>query len=255
MAILTTGQSFASGDQVTAQKLMDVANLATFRTGTNNAADDSTIEVDGSGGFLKVKDAGISAVKLASDSVITAKIQDGAVTSAKLDAAAVSVLMPTGSIMPFAGASAPTGYLLCDGSAQPRQVNNVNTALFNVCQLTYGVGDGASTFNIPDLRGRVIAGQDDMGGASANRLTGLSGGLDGDTLGASGGSESHQLTTAEMPAHTHAIKQDIALQRGDSSSEAAAAAPNLNGTSGSTGGDGAHNNVQPTIILNYIIKT
>ena len=252
MAILQTGQSFASGDQVTAQKLMDVANLATFRTGTNNAADDSTIEVDGSGGFLKVKDAGISAVKLATDSVITAKIQDGAVTSAKLDAAAVSVLMPTGSIMPFAGASAPTGYLLCDGAAISR---STYSALFAVSGTTYGVGDGASTFNIPDLRGRVIAGQDDMGGASANRLTGLSGGLDGDTLGASGGSESHQLTIAEMPAHTHAVKQDIAIPRGDSSAEAAAAAPNTNGTSGSTGGDGAHNNVQPTIILNYIIKT
>lgn len=252
MAILTTGQSFASGDQVTAQKLMDVANLATFRTGTNNAADDSTIEVDGSGGFLKVKDAGISAVKLATDSVITAKIQDGAVTSAKLDAAAVSVLMPTGSIMPFAGASAPTGYLLCDGAAISR---STYSALFAVSGTTYGVGDGASTFNIPDLRGRVIAGQDDMGGASANRLTGLSGGLDGDTLGASGGSESHQLTTAEMPAHTHAVKQDGVIQRGDSSFEAASAAPNTNGTSGSTGGDGVHNNVQPTIILNYIIKT
>ncbi len=253
MAILTTGQSFASGDQVTAQKLMDVANLATFRTGTNNAADDSTIEVDSSGGYLKVKDAGISAVKLATDSVITAKIQDGAVTSAKLDAAAVSVLMPTGSIMPFAGASAPTGYLLCDGAAISR---TTYSALFAVCTtMPYGVGDGSSTFNIPDLRGRVIAGQDDMGGASANRLTGLSGGLDGDTLGASGGSESHQLTTSEMPAHTHAVKLDVAIQRGDSSYEAAAAAPNLNGTSGSTGGDGAHNNVQPTIILNYIIKT
>ena len=252
MAILTTGQSFASGDQVTAQKLMDVANLATFRTGTNNAADDSTIEVDGSGGFLKVKDAGISAVKLASDSVITAKIQDGAVTSAKLNAAAVSVLMPTGSIMPFAGASAPTGYLLCDGAAISR---TTYSALFAVSGTTYGVGDGASTFNIPDLRGRVIAGQDDMGGASANRLTGLSGGLDGDTLGASGGSESHLLTIAEMPAHTHAVKLDVFIPRGDSAAEAAGAAPNLNGTSGSTGGGGAHNNVQPTIILNYIIKT
>jgi microcystin-dependent protein len=252
MAVLQTGQSFSSGDQVTAQKLMDVANLATFRTGTNNAADDSTIEVDSSGGYLKVKDAGISAVKLATDSVITAKIQDGAVTSAKLDAAAVSVLMPTGSIMPFAGASAPTGYLLCDGAAISR---TTYSALFAVSGTTYGVGDGSSTFNIPDLRGRVIAGQDDMGGASANRLTGLSGGLDGDTLGASGGSESHQLTIAEMPAHTHAVKLDIAIQRGDSTAEASFVGSNLNGTSGSTGGDGVHNNVQPTIILNYIIKT
>ena len=120
MAVLQTGQSFSSGDQVTATKLQDIANLATFRTGTNQTADDSTIQVDGSGGYLKVKSAGISSNELATDSVITAKIQDGAVTAAKLDSAAVSVLMPTRSLMPYAGSSAPTGYLLCDGSAISR---------------------------------------------------------------------------------------------------------------------------------------
>ena len=84
MAVLQTGQSFSSGDQVTATKLEDIANLATFRTGTNQTADDSTIQVDGSGGYLKVKSAGISSNELATDSVITAKIQDDAVTSDKL---------------------------------------------------------------------------------------------------------------------------------------------------------------------------
>ena len=281
MAILTTGQSFASGDQVTAQKLMDVANLATFRTGTNNAADDSTIEVDGSGGFLKVKDAGISAVKLATDSVITAKIQDGAVTSAKLDAAAVSVLMPTGSIMPFAGASAPTGYLLCNDTPISR---TTYSALFAVIGTTYGVGDGASTFNIPDLRGRVIAGQDDMGGASANRLTGLTGGVDGDVLGGSGGAETHGLSQAEMPAHRHLsvhgpITSNVpyyasspgpntilsgAFGGGTADDGVAESYTKVTGgTAGESGSNSttssysntAHNNVQPTIILNYIIKT
>ncbi len=84
MAVLQTGQSFSSGDQVTATKLEDIANLATFRTGTNQTADDSTIQVDGSGGYLKVKSAGISSNELATDSVTENKIQDDAVTSDKL---------------------------------------------------------------------------------------------------------------------------------------------------------------------------
>lgn len=84
MAILQTGQSFSSGDQVTATKLQDIANLATFITGTNQTADDSTIQVDGSGGYLKVKSSGITSNELATDSVITAKIQDDAVITSKI---------------------------------------------------------------------------------------------------------------------------------------------------------------------------
>jgi hypothetical protein len=90
MAVLQTGQSFSSGDQVTATKLEDIANLATFRTGANQTADDSTIQVDGSGGYLKVKSGGISSNELATDSVITAKIQDDAVTSDKIPADAIT---------------------------------------------------------------------------------------------------------------------------------------------------------------------
>ncbi|HYC65290.1 MAG TPA: tail fiber protein, partial [Reyranellaceae bacterium] len=67
----------------------------------------------------------------------------------------------------------------------------------------FGCGDGSTTFNIPDLRGRTTAGRDDMGGSSANRLTGQTGGIDGDVLGHIGGTETHTLSTAQMPAHTH----------------------------------------------------
>ena len=254
MAVLSTGQSFASGDQVTAQKLIDIVGQAYF-TSAADTTDNSTLTLGSS--KLKVKDAGITATQLATDAVITAKIQDGAVTSAKLDAGAVSVLMPTGSIMSFAGASAPTGYLLCDGAAISR---STYSTLFGLLATTYGSGDGSSTFNIPDLRGRVIAGQDDMGGSSANRLTGLTGGVDGDVLGGSGGAETHTLSTAEMPAHTHGGLTNIDPNGGDGGS---AHDPGIDyvtsngaGTvSGSTGGGGAHNNVQPTFILNYIIKT
>lgn len=110
MAVLQTGQSFSSGDQVTSQKLMDIANLATFRTGTNQTADDSTIQVDGSGGYLKVKQQGITSNELADDSVITDKIQDDAVTSDKL--AHISNLNVLGNVS--GSTAAPVGVEIKD---------------------------------------------------------------------------------------------------------------------------------------------
>jgi len=254
MAVLSTGQSFSSGDQVTAQKLNDIIGQATF-TSAASTTDNSTLTLTLGSSKLKVKDAGITATQLATDSVITAKIQDGAVTAAKLDAAAVSVLMPTGSIMSFAGSSAPTGYLLCDGAAIPRQANGSDTPLFDLLGITYGAGDGSSTYNIPDLRGRVIAGH---GG------TLLSGSAD--AIGATNAhsTKTHTLSTAEMPAHTHNTEAGGGNPSpGEGSGASAdvnltvfsAADPRPSFLAKSTGGDGAHNNVQPTFILNYIIKT
>jgi microcystin-dependent protein len=94
-----------------------------------------------------------------------------------------------------------------------------------------------------------------MGGTSANRLTGTSGGVDGDVLGGTGGAETHTLTTSEMPAHTHDTTGYQVLGGGGSLQNSASATSPTANTSSSTGGGNAHNNVQPTIILNYIIKT
>jgi len=167
-----------------------------------------------------------------------------------------SYIMPTGAVLPYAGSSAPTGFLLCYGQAVSR---STYAALFTALDdgATYGTGDGSSTFNVPDLRGRVVAGQDDMGGSSANRLTDQTGGLNGDTLGDTGGSETHTLTTAQMPAHTHTVTaHENPGGTGDSNgSEGGDSSYDRSSTTSSTGGGGAHNNVQPTIILNYIIKT
>src|SRR5688572_13618888 len=93
-------------------------------------------------------------------------------------------LLPVGTVFPYAGGSAPDGYLLCDGSAVSR---TTYAALFTAIGGNYGAGDGSTTFNLPDLRGRVVAGKDDMGGSSANRLTDANDGLNGDTLGDTGG--------------------------------------------------------------------
>lgn len=175
-------------------------------------------------------------------------------------------LVPTGSVMPFAGSSAPTGWLLSFGQAVSR---TTYAALFAVVGTTYGSGDGSTTFNLPDLRGRAVAGQDDMGGTSANRLTGLSGGVDGDILGGTGGAESHTLTVAQIPLHGHPAyistsgtdpntTGGLALNS-ESVSTYSAYTGTLSSTPGQqiggTGGGESHNNVQPTIILNYIIKT
>lgn len=110
--------------------------------------------------------------------------------------------LPAGVVAPFAGATAPTGWLLCYGQAVSR---TTYAALFAAIGTTYGAGDSSTTFNLPDLRGRVAAGKDNMGGAAANRLTTAGAGIDGATLGTAGGSQTNTLTTSHMPAHNHGV--------------------------------------------------
>ena len=203
--------------------------------------------------------------------VTSGVIADGSVTTAKLDSS-VSIV-PTGVVVPYAGSTAPSNWLMCFGQTVSR---TAFATLFAALGTVYGAGDGSTTFNLPDLRGRVVAGEDDMGGTSANRLTNQSGGLDGDALGATGGAETHTLTEAQLAAHDHfafsntvstnATAAEVSsttygtrsIDDGTSSSnyriKATATVASVGLTSNS-GGGGAHNNVQPTIILNYIIKT
>lgn len=107
---------------------------------------------------------------------------------------AVTAAGPSGVVAAFAGSAAPSGWLLCYGQAVSR---TTYAALFAAIGTTYGAGDGSTTFNLPDLRGRSAFGLDNMGGTDAGRQTAAN------TLGGTGGAET--MTSTMMPAHTHTI--------------------------------------------------
>lgn len=191
---------------------------------------------------------------------------DGSIDLEHLSAAIQSLLHNTGDIKKIAGSTVPSGWLLCYGQAISR---TTYADLFAEIGTTYGAGDGSTTFNVPDNRGRADVGKDNMGGVSANRLTNQSGGLNGDTLGATGGSETHTLTESQMPLHGHPfrISNDStgAGYTGGFTTRTTGAVTRsaFTGTPsstdgeqiGGTGGGAAHNNVQPSIVFNVIIKT
>ena len=157
--------------------------------------------------------------------------------------------VPSGVIMAWTTDTAPTGWLLCDGSAVSR---TTYADLFAVISTTYGAGDASTTFNVPDLRGRFILGQDDMGGSSANRVTDT----DADTLGNADGTETKTLTTTELPAHTHTINLSTNSSGGttDYAVNSVAIAGATTPVTSSTGSGAAYSQMTPYMTLNFVIK-
>ena len=137
MGVLDTTYTFTATDVVTSAKLNNVIDQTTF---TSSAITGTTLAL--SSGQLKVNSLGITANELA----------DGSVTAVKL---APSALLPAGAVMPFAMATAPTGWFSCDGALLSR---TTYALLFAAIGTTYGVGDGSTTFAIPDLRGYFVRG-------------------------------------------------------------------------------------------------
>lgn len=172
---------------------------------------------------------------------------------------------PAGAIVPWVVATAPSGWLMCNGAAVSR---TTYATLFSVIGTTYGAGDGSTTFNVPDLRGRVAVGQNPNDATFTN-------------LGANGGEKAVTLTESQIPSHTHnnylndpghshgqvitansggpGIRWDY-RQDGSSYSYPQGVNTYTSGTgmwitNVAAGGGQSHNNLQPYLVTNYIIKT
>jgi microcystin-dependent protein len=140
----------------------------------------------------------LESADLPTGGVTEAKIANGAVSKAKL---ADDQKLHSGLIMAYAGASLPTGWLLCDGSAVSRELN---ADLFTAVGTTHGAGNGSTTFNLPDLRDRFIIGK------SATKVLGSTGGTatvnleHSHTLPATTGSTTLTGAQSGVAAHDHA---------------------------------------------------
>lgn len=205
-------------------------------------------------------------------------------TETEMDAiisAALAASVPVGTVSQTARATAPTGYLICDGSAISR---TTYSDLFTAIGTAYGSGDGSTTFNVPNLKGKVPVGRD----SSQTEF---------DTLGETGGAKTHTLTTDELPAHAHSMAHTHTFSgttstdgyhahntwnlytvaagggavmtgapgdgRGNATDGQGSHSHTYSGTTsassasttGNAGTGAAHNNLQPYVVLNYIIKT
>lgn len=108
--------------------------------------------------------------------------------------------IPIGGMMPFLSTMAPnSSFVLPYGQAISR---TTYAALFAMTGIAFGAGDGSTTFNVPDLRGRIPVALDTMGGTAAGRITSAGSGVDGTTVGATGGAQNTTLITANLPPYT-----------------------------------------------------
>jgi microcystin-dependent protein len=272
----STAYTIASNQGFASKSAMNGAELSFTMNLTNGAS--PTLNVDSLGGDPITLD-GTNAVPtgtLIAGSVYTAVYYASGTAWRLKDFYQLPFTVPVGGMIDFFGTTTPnSSFVFPYGQAISR---TTYSALFALFSTTYGTGDGSTTFNVPDLRGRVIAGKDDMGGSAASRLTGTSITVGGaTTLGGSGGEQTHALIAGEIPSLTStgtnsAIAPQnnfatgtgtevIGYQTGSTNKTilTGAAASNSSAavsssvTSGGTSGT-AHNNVQPTIIANKLLR-
>lgn len=211
---------------------------AGMRRGT--AVDGTSVAV---GGGAVVVPAAWTSPPAAGQGVLLLSTPDGSLVGLPLGAGPA---VPAGSLVPYAGPSAPAGWLLCDGAAVGRAAY---PALFAAVGTSYGPGDGATTFNLPDMRGRVPVGRDPAQ-------------PEFDVLGEKGGAKTHTLTEAQMPSHSHAPPVTVTYNGNAGSYRSLFATNSAFWISGDwnnlvtyTGGNQPHNNLQPYLVVNHIIKT
>lgn len=176
--------------------------------------------------------------------------------------ASTAGLMPIGTILPFGGLTLPDQFLWADGS-----LISTTTYATLFARYSYTYGGSGSNFALPDMRGRTPFGLDNMnnsvgtGGGDAGRLTsGSAAGIDGDTLGSTGGDEEHALTSAEGPSHSHGAGGGTAHVNNDAAGtqHATGAGGLFLGISTNTalsGSGSAHNNMPPALVTHFIVYT
>ena len=164
----------------------------------------------------------------------------------------ITGLLPSGVILPYGVTAAPTGYKLCDGSAHTR-TGTSTSALFTVIGTLYGAGNGSTTFNVPDLAGKFMAG---IGSGLTSVTAGM---IVGTTIGNTGGVQAVTLTEAQLASHDH--KYNGYTGTGGVNSGSSFFSPSFDSgaavcvlDTSVAGSSGAHSNIPPALIVQFIIK-
>lgn len=192
--------------------------------------------------MVKAVEMSAGVIPIATTAEVTTGTNDSkAVTPLKLEQKIIASLNPTGMIGMWGTITAPSGWLLCQGAAVNR---TTYAALFAVIGITFGVGDGVTTFNVPNYSGRTPIG------------VGTGAGLTPRSIAATGGAQEDILTTAQLAAHNHTFttgastnNSGINAQNGNRADIPATI------TTASKGSGDAHNTMQPFLVINFIIKT
>lgn len=252
--------------------LDDIADMLTDSLSrSGDGAMTAALQLDPTGGAVFSNDPDTGLIRSAANTVT---LRAGGVDALTLTASTALLFgsplltIPVGVMVPYAGATAPSSWLLCYGQAVSR---TSYSSLFNIIGTAYGTGDGSTTFNVPDMRGRAPFGKDDMGGSAANRITSGGSGITGTTLGASGGAQTVTLDLTMIPSHDHGGNTGnnspalSAITSIGSTNADTPGTPVAVSTSPTTtalththsitaaGGGAAHNNMPPTLIFNMII--
>ena len=218
-------------------------------------ATDSELEnVDVVDGQFLVSGQGTTYVDFGQDRVSIGTTPDTAMSDSSINSVQNKVVKEyvdskilIGEIKLYGGSILPTGFLRCDGSAVSR---TTYADLFSVIGVSFGSGDGISTFNLPDFGSRVPIGVGTGTDGNNERTT---------LLGTKEGEFEHTLTIAEMPAHTH---NNSPTGRSSSTNTGSVSSVSVNDSTGITapyqtgskGGGQSHNNMQPSVGVYYIIK-
>lgn len=195
---------------------------------------------------------------------MTTKVPDEMLEGGGGGGAPVATFLP-GMRIGYCGPTAPSGWLFCFGQAVSR---TTYADLFAAIGTAYGAGDGSTTFTLPDYRGRIAVGRDNMGGTPANRVTSAGSGIAATTLGATGGDQRLQAhnhaASVTDPGHNHTVgarvndtpNTFVAAGSGSTVGEETTSSA-ITGISVdiADAGTGGAQNMPPVIVENMIIKT